>query len=732
MTVLGDGVGADPMGITYTSPTTAVTGTVTGTITSVAGSTSGNLYFGVTIASDLATGVTLATTNTASATFTDSITMTTSGPNPSNSVTYSVNQVPAVAFNGSATLSGIADGDPVTVATASPGQTIQWTNYVWNNGNATDTFDVQFLDGLAALAGTSASFAGANCDPASMTANACTFPAGTTFQLYQSDGMTTLLSSGGSAAPDTGPIPLPVGMMCPSPYVVNAAGTRCGYAVVVRATIPPSATIPMMPPAFYNISLQATSVANVAITDLVSDRLTALVANTVDLTNNSPLPGAPGAGATGMTVITTNMVTPSIAASTTTRFTLVVNNTGGVSAIYDLEPTLYISVPASVGLSTPPTAPVNWAAQFRADGGAGDCSTVGGVITSTGVTPIAPGASRVVCAEVIIPPTNQGGVGRPTDSPPGNYVLEYRVRQQGNMSVTDVKRDQITLLDARQVTITPNGMQQTSPGGSVTYVHTITNNGNVTENISFPMSFLTNNQSPTHAWSSQAYVDNGGSFMAPVTNGMLDVGTDTLISSMTTFTLAPNTSYTIFVRVNAPMSAGSPANVTTITANIVGCGMTCPSATDTTTLTSGLRLDKYQQLTSCTAAPSVTLTMGVPNVQWVSTSIAAGPSTAPGQCIAYLIVAANTTGNNINTITITDITPANTRFHNPTMGGSCTPTAPGMTTGPLFASVVPTHATSGTVTAVSAATSSGPAAPMSALLPGGFATLQFCVRINDM
>ena len=385
-TVLGDGAGADPMGITYTSPTTAVTGTISGTIASVPGSQSGNLYFGVTIAANLTVGVTPATTNTASVTFTDSITMTTSGPNPSNTVTYSVAQVPAVAFNGSATLTGIADGEPaaVTVASAAPGQTIQWTDYVWNNGNAADTFDIQFIDGVGAVVGSSATFTGANCNPASMVANACTFPVGTTFTAFRSDGMTTLLDTGGSSAPDTGLIPLPTAGVCPAPYIVDASMTRCGYAIVVRATIPTGATPPSGP---HRISLQATSASNTMVIDTVTNVLTALVANTVDLTNNVALPTAvvtDGAGAGTMTVITTNVVTPSVTMSTNSRFSLFVNNTSAVPAIYDLSAT-FISVPTMVGLAVPPAAPVNWTVQFRLDGGMGNCSsTTGGLITSTG------------------------------------------------------------------------------------------------------------------------------------------------------------------------------------------------------------------------------------------------------------------------------------------------------------------------------------------------------------
>ncbi len=711
-TVLGDGMGADPAGIVYTSPTTAVTGTVTGTIASVTGSTSGNLYFQVTIASNLAVGVTAATTNTATVTFTDSVTMTVSGPNSSNAVTYSVAQVPAVAFNGSNTLTGAAAADPVTVASTSPGQTIQWTNYVWNNGNAADTFDIQFIDGAGAVAGTSATFTGANCAPGN-AAPACSFPAGTTFTMFRSDGVTTLIDNGGGSAPDTGLIPLVSAGTCPAPYIISGDNLRCGYAVVVRATIPPGLVLPVTGP--HNIVLRATSAANNTVFDSVTNVLTAIVANTVDLTNNVSVVGGAGAtdglGAGTATIITTNTVAPSVTLTTTTRFQLYVNNTSSIASIYDLNGSFF-SVPAGVAAT-----PVNWTIQFKLDGGANNCSTVsGGNITSTGATPIAAGGSRLICAEVLIPPTNQGGVGRPTDSPPGTYVLNFAVQQQGNATVTDFKRDSITLGNARNVSISPNGNQNTSPGGSVTYQHTITNSGNVTETISFPGAFLTNNQVPGQAWTSAAYIDDGIGNV-----GVLNVGSDTTITNAVTFMLAPNSTQLIFVRVNAPAMTGSPPNVTTITATY---NMLTISATDTTTLTSGLRLDKFQQLTACATPPAApTITAGVPNGAWSNAAIPAGAGTAPGQCIAYLIVGFNTTANNINNITISDITPSNTRYHT-----ACSPAT--LTSGPLFASGVPANATAGTVTAVSAAAPAGPADANAILLPGASVSLQFCVRIN--
>jgi trimeric autotransporter adhesin len=720
LTDTNDGAEVANGNIDYRAPANGASGLVYAAIGSVNSSTAGNLFFRVDIAGSLPVGITAASSNQATVSYVDSVSMVATNNAPSNTATYNVQQVANVSFNGAAATTGTTDAEPVTVASASPGQTIQWTAYVWNRGNAADTFDIRFLDGTGTPVGNSATFTGGNCSASNVAANSCTFPAGTTFSIFRADGITSLIDTNGNTTPDSTQIPLPVvgPPVCPAQYVSNApTNTACGYPVVIRATIPMGAAATMTQ---MRVVLEARSAFDGAVVDTVPLVLNAIGANTVDLTNTSPFNSttpAPGQGAGTATVITNNNVTPSVSSSVTTRFPIYVNNTSAVPAIYNLSGQ-YISVPGGAsGLSNPP---VNWTLQFRLDGGAGNCSTVsGGTITSTGASPIAAGGNLLVCGEVVVPPTNGSGAGRPTDSPPGVYVLEFRAELQGNPAVFDTKRDSVTIGNANNVTITPNGTQQTSPGGSVTYSHTITNSGNVTETISFPATPLSDSQVPTYAWTSAAYLDNlvGG------TQGVLDIGTDVQITNATTFTMAPNTTRTIFIRVNAPAMAGSPPNVTTLTAQY-NAGGSSASVTDTTTLTSGLRLDKYQQTTSCASAPSVTLNgLGVPNAPWSSGNIAASAATAPGQCIAYLVVGTNTTANPINNIVISDVVPANTRYET-----TCTPAT--ATTGPLFLTPTPANGFTGTVQAVSATAPTGPAAPAAQLLSGGRVTLQFCVRIN--
>jgi hypothetical protein len=718
---LTDAPGLDPAGVSYSAPLTAISGTVTGTVTAVPGSTSGNLYFQVTIAPNLAVTIPAnqpVTTNTAtyqySYTYFNPGAVLVNVPSAStNSVLYSVLQTGSVVANGSATTTGLTDSEPVTVVNAAPGQTITWTDYIWNTGNGPDSFDISILN---------TPVNGSACNPANnAAAGQCTFPANTNFQILSANGMTTLLDSNGNSTPDTGVIPVPNLGACAAPYVVSTSvPLRCGYPIVISATLPMAAIAGTNGVNGFQITVGATSFFNSTVTgtETVPNKLTAIAANTVDLTNNLSVAGgaalAQGLGPDNLSVITTNIVTPAVAAATTTRFRLYVNNTSSIAQIYNLSSS-YISVPAGLGLVNPPTG---WTVAFKLDGGAGNCSTTAGTaITSTGASPIAAGGNLLVCAEVVVPATNSGVLGTPTYSPPGAYVLQFRAQQQSDAAVFDTKRDQITIQPVHNVTITPNGTQSTVPGGAVTYTHALTNNGNVTEPITFPTAaFLTDSQVPTYTWSSTAYIDTN-------MNGMLDIGTDTpIVSGTTTFMLAPNGTQTVFIRVNAPLMAGSPPNQTSITATY-NAGASTASATDQTTLTDGLKLDKYQQLPggigSCTVVPATTLVGSTPNAPWSNMAIPASVNTIPGKCIAYLIVGANTTASNITNINLSDVVPPNTNLA--TGCGAPTVTGPIAVTGGPYSSGF-----TGTVSASSSPLATTP------LPPTGTFTLQFCVKINDV
>ena len=623
-TALSDGAGGDPAGINYT-----VTGsTVSATITSVGAGVSGNVTFQINIAGGLPptnAGNAAVTTNTA--TFATSTQATAN----TNAVTYAVAPTTAVAATGS------------TVPAAGQGATVAFTNTITNNGNGTDSFDITFPT------------------PGNPGNN---FPAGTTFALFQSDGVTTLLDSNGNGTPDTGPL---------------APGAS--YNVVLKATLPAGAT-----GGPFSVTKTATSKFDPTKTATATDTLTAITNNTVDLTNNtartdSTPAGTANAGNAATTgfgpgtasVIVTNTVIPSASAAATTAFRLLVNNTSTVADSYDLSLTSAL--------------PAGWSVAFSNDGGAGNCSTLGAALTNSG--PLAAGTNKLVCAVVTVPAINTG------NAVAGTSNLTFKVQSPTTPASADTIVDAVTVNPVHNVTLTPNGAQQTFPGGSVTYTHTLKNNGNGAETVTFPSGFLTDSQAAA-GWTSALYIDSNG-------NGVLDVGTDTQVTTATTLPLAPNASSTLFVRVFAPASATglSPADVAAVTATYNG-GAATTSATDTTSVTDGLLLQKAQAAVGCTAAGPFT---------YSTAAIAAGPNTAPGQCIAYQITATNTTVGSITSVVLSDNIPANTTRND----GCGAPVA----TGGATVGGTSANGTGGTVTA-----------SLATLASSASSQFTFCVRIN--
>jgi len=630
-TVLGDGAAGDPAGINY-----QVTGqTVTATITNVPNGFSGTLTFNVSIGARGPGFI----NNTAQ------YQTTTQASTSTNTASYEVKQTGGVVANGSLTSAVNGTGEPVTQASAAAGATFTFTDVIWNTGNSADSFSI----GLTGQAG---------------------WPAGTTFTLLQADGVTSLIAN------TTPSIPLYAGS-CPAGYQTDAtAGAqRCGYRVIVRVQLPATAS-----GGPFSVTLTATSTFDNTKTDTVVNTLTSVSANSVDLTNNvsvATATAAQGLGNTGTTVITNTPVTPSTTTTSLVRFRLFVNNTGAVND--------------SFNLSTAVT-PAGWSVVFKADGGVGDCSTVGASLTSTGT--LNAGTNRLICAEVTVPIAGSG------QAAPGTYNFDFTAVSATNPAVTDSKRDTVTVQAVNAVTVTPNNSQQTFPGGSITYTHVVTNLGNVTEAITFQAGFLTDSRSGS-GWTSIAYVDGNN-------NGVFEAGIDDVpanaVSTATTFNLAPNATRAIFVRVFAPPSAtgADPANVTSLTARY-NAGALSAGANDTTSVTDGLVLTKRQRVINCDGtSPGVFSTAPIP----------AGAATAPGRCLQYEIVAQNTTALAITAVVIKDNIPGSTTQHNACGAPAVAPAGPVVTS--------PGDGLPGTITV-----SVGP------LAPAVTSTLTFCVQIDQ-
>ena len=563
--------------------------TITATVSNVPPGVSGTISFQVQIGSPLAPQV---LNNTATFTYNDNNGSGSNQSGSTNTVPFTVQQSAAVVIKDTGT-TGTGDADNTAndiqdVATAVQGGTVTFTNVVVNNGNGIDTFNIAISAGSPA------------------------FPAGTTFAIFKSDGVTPLVDTNGDGIPDTGPI--------------TAAGT---YNVVVKATLPASFTGGPFK-AIVTATSTAVGVVNAGASDTVTDQLDLITANTVDLTNNSPAgAGVPGNGAGPEA---SAQVTSSTNPGTTTVLTLYVNNTSTVSDSFDLV----ASTTTTFGTSN--NVPAGWTVTFRTSTGT-DCTTLGAAITNTGVINAA--GNKLVCAVVAVP---AGDAARTVDM--------YFQSKSPTSGALDKLHDAVTVNVFRTVTLTPNQSGQIFPNGSVVYVHTLSNNGNVTEAISFTNPITSDNQT---AWSSVMYQDNGG------TPGALDA-TDSPITTGTTFNLTPGQKVTVFVKVGAP--AGAPIGaIDTTTATVkytYSASTLSTAANDSTTVIAGdLRLQKDQALdATCSGTPGT----------YGQADITAGA--VPGACVFYRITATNQGTANVTSVVVSDSTPAYTIYVEPTVGSA--------------------------------------------------------------
>jgi uncharacterized repeat protein (TIGR01451 family) len=468
-----------------------------------------------------------------------------------------------------------------TVASAALGTSFTFSNTVTNNGNATDTFNITYAAGATA------------------------FPAGTTFQLLKADGVTPLIDTNGDGIPDTGP--------------VAAGGT---YVVTVKVTLPAtsSATAPFLE------SITATSTNTGTVSATGTDTLSATSGGAaVDVTASTPYnASALGYGpGSGTSPVLTNTVNP----GATTTLPLYVNNTGTIADTYNLS------------IISPTTLPTGWTVTFYADGGAGNCSTLGAAITATPT--INAGGNSAACAVVSVP----------AGYAPGLNVFKFGV-QSPVSGAQDTINEGVTVNTVRSLTFTTNNSGQASIGGVVYYTHVIKNTGNVTEGGTASSIALgtSNNQA---SWTSVLYFDAAGTGTYAATDPIISVISSSAGTGLPT-SLAPGASITIFDKVTVPASsADGVVNVTTLTVTTTNgtYTTTVPSAlsnTDTTTVVAGNVTLVKTQVLDATCAGTAT---GFGTAQI---------SALPGGCVIYQITVQNIGSTNATNVSVSDATPAYT------------------------------------------------------------------------
>lgn len=334
----------------------------------------------------------------------------------------------------------------------------------------------------------------------------------------------------------------------------------------------------------------------------------------------------------------------------------------------------------SFNLSLAQALPAGWTVEFRAADGS--------LASNTGTIPV--GGSTTF--QVIVTPTD--------DALPGDTLVDIAlvssVSGQGDRIV-----NQVTVNEIYDVQIIDDQSAQAAPGGIVEMTHTVTNEGNVAVTEGAILESGLSNFSGAIFWDingngvidpSEPVVDNFDDLtdgIAPGVNG-----------------LAPGDSISLIYRVQTPSTA--TAGVTEIGALSLGTALNGGTATDADTtdnavedritiISGDMTLSKYQYIDADCDGTVGTFSKTRQDVE-------------PGQCIRYMVEAENTGSSAAADVVISDAAPAYTAVTD--CGGAC-----GESLFPAGSTV--------TITSTNVSSDHG------SVLPGGFARLEFTVKVDD-
>jgi uncharacterized repeat protein (TIGR01451 family) len=584
---------APPSGLTWTTTSNVITATVA----AVAPGQTGTISFQVKVGASAGLGTVLP--NTANYNYIDTPTGSTnvSGTNfNTNTVNVSVLATAGVQWTagdsggawvftqgtnngGSTTPSTDVDGTSTTAVAVNQGGTIAFTNTVTNNSGVLDTFNISYTGS--------------------------SFPAGTTFQFFRSDGITPLTDSNGDGIVDVGPV---------------AAGSS--VTIKVKAILPTTFTVTTN--TAYQVSVVATSTMQTAsnfatANHYVTDKIyLTTVGSVVDITlGNGGTPNittggyatsgaVPGKG-TGVTSGITDAANP----GSQVIFPFFVENTStstGTSDAYSLQVT---------------TIPTGWTlAIHQAATGTTTCPA-SFTLQSTSVTStpaLAPNSYQLYCVELDIPANYAAGAQ--------NFTIQAL---SNATAASDTMAFSVSVNTFHSVSITPNQSGQIYAGGTIVYKHVITNGGNTQETVTIPT--VTNTAT---GWTAVIYNDTNN-------NGSLDSADLTPTAS---YTLSAGATQVVFLKLQAPASA-NPGDSTDSTVTVTYNGGTTAIADDLTTVITGqVRLVKSQAL-STDATCGTYGALGTSNLTGAKS----------GYCVQYSIAATNTGTGNVTSLVVADAPP---------------------------------------------------------------------------
>lgn len=480
-------------------------------------------------------------------------------------------------------------------------------------------------------------------------------PTGTIVEILKADGATPATDTNGDGVVDTGPI---------------QPGEKAQF--VVRVTLPSSSAHTVG----YSFILASASITN-SKKDTLKLSTGPVIGNSVDLVNKPDATTENGTGA-GTTAHVESKITPPAVPVT---FDATIKNTGNVADNYTI---------------TVPNVPAGWTVEIFEKDGNGYCTTT--KVTNSGN--IAAGAAKSFCVTVT----------PPAGTPAGDTKNIQMNIESPSTGTADIITYQVKVAEKRGLSFTPDRQGQVAPGGTVEYVHVLTNSGNVTEGVS---GYLINvNWSSTLSGANTSvYVDLNNNGKAD-TNELITGDTEaarsaslaTLLANTTTAGttntvagLSQNESINIIVKVEAPAIATAGVTDTTVV-TFKPTGTNTPlnvSVTDLTTINLGqVRLLKTQALGSCTIAPTT---------GFDATNVFA----KPGECVYYRVTASNDGNVNATNVVISDMVPSYTTY----LSGSIKPAT--------------------TVTTAPTTTSKEVKYTVGTLTPSESATLEFGVKVDQ-
>jgi len=525
------------------------------------------------------------------------------------------------------------DGSDPATSRVQQGSSAVFYNYIWNTGNGEDTFDLS-IDLVNDREG----------NPLTVP-----FPTGTTFSIFQADGITPFLDTNSNSTIDTGPL-------------------NPGDSVLVVVVVEPPATLFGDNSTFgWDATLIATSGTDSGISNAVTDHLSEITQSKIDLTNDgtynsncatsdlTPIPPVDGTSCDdsvdesdpnsyqgeGLGPEASGVNTIDLVIGGTTHFPLWAHNidpgNGGATDSYNLA--------FSNTNFDPGVAPDGWTVQFFESGNGTDCSAVGSVITNTGT--LTPGSNIIACV----------GITLDADLVANGQEIDIFFRAQSPTSgVEDLKVDSFLLIENPAIAIIPDSSGQGSPGGFINYPHEIQNSGNTNlecVNVSVVDDLIAD------GWTSQVILDVNG-------DGLEDPGDVPFTEQFDSTTpMTPGQQINILVKIFVPSTASNGTintSVVTVTANqddLDTAADTCTGtvvtdfSTDVTTANDAdAVIIKSQALDAdCDGTEDVT-------DSFVTTSFEVDPQ----QCVLYQLETTNTGVERMLNLVINDLTPAFTTY----------------------------------------------------------------------